>query len=169
MRHCRQPLTERRHFLAGLGAAGLLSALAACSRASGAPGSGESQAEPLAPKAPLLAPAALSARLADVQSGKIAVLQVGPKYLWGKSHIPGSRWIGEAGEGDGLAALQAALEALPIETEVVAYCGCCPVSHCPNLGPARRALAGRTKASFLDLPTNFRTDWIDKGFPVERG
>jgi thiosulfate/3-mercaptopyruvate sulfurtransferase len=55
------------------------------------------------------------------------------------------------------------------DVEVVAYCGCCPFTHCPNLHPARHLLAARGKASFLDLPTNFRTDWIDKGFPVEAG
>jgi hypothetical protein len=113
-------------------------------------------------------PADLNARLEEVRSGRIVVLHVGPQYLWGKGHIPGSRWVGEAGTEGGLAALEAALKAIPPDIEVVAYCGCCPFSHCPNIQPARQALAGRAKASFLDLPTNLRTDWIEKGFAVER-
>jgi thiosulfate/3-mercaptopyruvate sulfurtransferase len=153
---------RRRTFLTALGALGVAT-LAACSRSSG-----DTTASQESPTSPLLPPADLNARLADVRTGKIAVLHVGPEYLWGKGHIPGSRWVGEAGTDDGLASLQAALKATPPDTEVVAYCGCCPFTHCPNVWPARRALAGRAKASFLDLPTNLKTDWIAKGFAVDK-
>ncbi len=160
----------RRGFLTALGAfaaLGAFGALAACDRNSGGGvtvgGSAESK------KAPLLAAADLNGRLADVKAGKIAVLHVGPQILWQRERVPGSRWVGEAGKGEGLAAFEAAVKALPAELEVVAYCGCCAVEDCPNLRPARRALAERAKGSVLDLPTNFRTDWIDKGFAVERG
>lgn len=117
--------------------------------------------------ATLMPASALNARLADVHAGKIAVLQVGPRYLWEKNHVPGSRWVGEAGTDDGLAALEAALKAIAPDTEVVAYCGCCPVDHCPNVRAARQALGAHAKASFLDLPTSFRVDWMQVGFPVE--
>lgn len=166
MRHAtspRDPLTGRRTLLAALGALGVAT-VAACSRNQ----QGTSQDVPPALGAPLMPPADLSARLAEVRAGRIVVLHVGPQYLWGKGHIPGSRWVGEAGTDDGLAAFEAALKAIPPDIEVVAYCGCCPFSHCPNIRPAREALAGRAKASFLDLPTNLRTDWIEKGFAVER-
>lgn len=160
------PLSGRRGFLGALGALGLA---AACSRNKEV-GASAQESPPGAPTptTPLLAPADLNARLADVRAGKIAVLHVGPEYLWSKGHVPGSRWVGEAGTDEGLASLQAALEALPPDTEVVAYCGCCPFSHCPNIHPARAALARRAKASFLNLPTNLRADWIEKGFAVER-
>jgi thiosulfate/3-mercaptopyruvate sulfurtransferase len=170
MRHlaCRAPRTGRRTFLTALGALGVAT-VAACSRVSdGTASSQESPPAPPSPTAPLLPPADLNARLAEVKAGKVVVLHVGPQYLWGKSHIPGSRWVGEAGTDDGLAALQTALMSIPADTEIVAYCGCCPFSHCPNIQPTRQALAGRAKDSFLDLPTNLRTDWIEKGFPVER-
>jgi len=163
------PLTGRRGFLGALGALGVAVTVAACSRnQEGSASTRESPPDPPTPTTPLLSPADLNARLADVRAGKIAVLHVGPEYLWSKGHVPGSRWVGEAGTAEGLASLQAALKALPPETEVVAYCGCCPFSHCPNIHPARGALAGRAKASFLDLPTNLRTDWIAKGFAVEK-
>ncbi len=161
-------MTGRRTFLTTLGALGV-AVVTACNRTSeGTASSEESAPVPPTPSAPLMPPANLNARLAEVRSGRVTVLHVGPQYLWGKGHIPGSRWVGEAGTDDGLAALQDALKTIPPDVEVVAYCGCCPFSHCPNIHPARRVLAGRPKASFLDLPTNLRTDWIERGFPIEK-
>jgi len=151
--------------MAAVGGLGL-TAIAACRRDSEAEGS--SATKSATPPAPLMPPAELNARLADVRSGRIAVLQVGPEYLWQKGHVPGSRWVGEAGTDAGIAALEHALKTIPAEVEIVAYCGCCPISHCPNIHPARRALAGRANATFLDLPTNLRTDWTDKGLPIEK-
>src|SRR5208283_4183417 len=145
MRHpttLRDPSTGRRTFLTALGALGVAATVAACSRASGdTTSSAESPPSPPTPTTPLMPPADLNARLADVRAGKVVVLHVGPEYLWGKGHIPGSRWVGEAGTNEGLASLQAALKAIPPDTEIVAYCGCCPFSHCPNIHPARAALA----------------------------
>lgn len=158
----------RRGFLTAFGALGLGSLLLACDRnpgGSGVPAGGAAESK----KAPLLPPSDLNGRLADVKAGKIAVLHVGPQILWKRERVPGSRWVGEAGKSEGLAAFEAAVKALPADVEVVAYCGCCPTEDCPNVRPARRALAERAKGSVLDLPTNFRTDWIDKGFAVERG
>lgn len=118
---------------------------------------------------PLLAPAALAARLDDVKSGKVAVLYVGPDLLFDLGHVPGARNVGPAGDEDGARALSAALAGVPEETEIVLYCGCCPVANCPNVRPASAALRklGRANAHVLDLPTKFATDWVDKGFPVE--
>jgi hypothetical protein len=159
----------RRGFLTAFGALGLGTALIACDRSAGGGGGGAAGGPAETKKAPLLPPSDLNGRLADVKAGKIAVLHVGPQVLWKRERVPGSRWVGEAGKSEGLAAFEAALKALPAEVEVVAYCGCCPTEDCPNVRPARRALAERAKGSVLDLPTNLRTDWIDKGFAVERG
>ncbi len=119
--------------------------------------------------APLLPPADLAARLSDIKAGKIAVLHIGPKLLFQRERIPGSRWVGETGTSEGLAALEAAVNAIPAEVEVVAYCGCCPVANCPNVFPARQALGKRARATVLDLPSNFRTDWAKKGYAIEQG
>jgi hypothetical protein len=151
--------------LGALGALGALVGLAACEKDPGATVGAAADGK----QAPLLPPADLNGRLADVKAGKIAVFQVGPQILWKRERVPGSKWIGEAGKSEGLAALDAAVKALPADVEVVAYCGCCPTEDCPNVRPARRLLGGRAKASVLDLPTNFRTDWSDKGFTVEKG
>ncbi len=118
---------------------------------------------------PLLAPAALAARMDDVKQGKVAVLYVGPEVLFQLGHVPGARYIGPAGEDEGLKALERALAALPPDAEAVLYCGCCPVADCPNVRPASALIAklGRPRTYLLDLPTRFSTDWIEKGYPVE--
>ncbi len=122
------------------------------------------------PIGPLLAPAALAARLGEVKAGKIAVLYVGPDELFGRGHVPGARKVAPLDSDDGRKALADALAKVPAETEIVLYCGCCPVKSCPNVRPASAALRalGRPNARVLDLPTRFATDWTDKGHPVER-
>lgn len=146
----------RRNFIFGAIA---LSYAAACR-------SGAASSETIGP---LLAPAALAARLDDVKAGKIAVLYVGPDLLFDLGHVPGARNVGAAGDEEGARAIAAALAALPADTEIVLYCGCCPVASCPNVRPASAALRklGRANAHVLDLPTKFATDWVDKGYPVE--
>lgn len=117
-----------------------------------------------------MAPAALAGRLADVAAGKIAVLYVGPDELFGRGHVPGAKNIGAVSSSEGKKALDKALAETPADTEIVVYCGCCPVRNCPNVRPASRAIraSGRKNAHVLDLPTRFTTDWSDKGYKVER-
>lgn len=119
---------------------------------------------------PYLSPSALAARLDDVAAGKIAVFYVGPDMLFDRGHVPGARKIGPIDDEAGRRALDAALATVPAETEIVLYCGCCPVRNCPNVRPASavvRAL-GRPNAYVLDLPTDFKTDWAGKGHPTSR-
>ena len=120
---------------------------------------------------PYMAPAVLAGRLADVKSGKVQLLHVGPEAVFHRGRIPGARWIGEAGEADGYAALIDAMKKAPADSEIVLYCGCCAVRDCPNVRPASRALreAGHPKTFVLDLPTNFKTDWENKGYETLRG
>ncbi len=150
----------RREFLAGL----LSGLLAAACRSKGDAAAAEETI------GPLLAPAALAARLDDVKAGKIAVLYVGPDTLFGRGHVPGARKVGAVDSDEGRRALLDALAKIPAETEVVLYCGCCPVRSCPNVRPASATLRslGRANARVLDLPTRFATDWTEKGYPVER-
>lgn len=147
------PSVPRRTFLV---CATSIAVLAACGKRAGAIG-------------PLLPPSALAARIDEVKSGKIAVLYVGPDLLFDLGHIPGARNIGPAESQEGARALSKALAEIPSHVEVVLYCGCCPVSSCPNVRPASAALKarGRSRAYVLDLPTRFADDWADKGYPVE--
>ena len=150
----------RRSFI-GLGAS--VVALAACK----APGA--SSAEPDEP-GPLMAPATLAGKLDGVKTGKLLVLQVGPKALFSKSHIPGAQWIGEGSSESGYQAFAERLAKTPADVEIVAYCGCCAVADCPNIRPASRAIreSKRANAWVLDLPVNYATNWEKKGFPTER-
>lgn len=118
---------------------------------------------------PLLSAATLAARIDDVRSGKVAVFYVGPEALFGRGHIPGARPLLSLDSEDGRKKLNEALAAVPVETEIVLYCGCCPVRNCPNVRPASAAVRalGRANAYVLDLPTRFSADWSAKGYPVD--
>ena len=63
-----------------------------------------------------------------------------------------------------------AAEKLPRDRELVIYCGCCPWDRCPNIKPAIELLhsLGFTTVKAMYSPTNFKTDWIDQGYPVEQ-
>ena len=166
------PLVRRRDFVTG---ATLSLAFAAACRPRSEESTSESTSQTTPKSAdamgPWLAAATLAARLDDVKAGKVAVLYMGPDTLFAQGHVPGARKVGEAGTDEGLRALSAELARIPPETEIVLYCGCCPVRSCPNVRPASAALRalGRANAHVLDLPTRFATDWANKGYPVERG
>jgi len=121
----------------------------------------------IAADVPLIQPADLASQLA----AKPAIYYVGPNVLYRNKHIPGSIFAGMAARADGLDGLKAAVAKLPRDQQVVIYCGCCPWSHCPNIKPAMALLQqmGFTKAKALYLPTDFKFDWIDKGYPLEAG
>lgn len=150
---------RRRALLLGALSVGAGAGLLAC-REGGAP----------APRAPMMAPATLAARIDDVKSGKIAVFYVGPRALFGRGRVPGAKALAEVDSEEGLEKLRSAIKSTTEGTEIVVYCGCCPVRNCPNVRPAGEAVSalGRKNVFVLDLPTRFSTDWADKGYPVER-
>lgn len=156
-----QSMLPRREFIAGLF---FSAAIAGCRSKDNASGAASESIGPLLP------PSALAARVDEIKAGKIAVLYVGPDALFGRGHVPGARQIGSVSSDEGRRALSEAIAKVPAETEIVLYCGCCPVESCPNVRPASAVLRtlGRANARVLDLPTRFATDWADKGYPVER-
>ena len=115
---------------------------------------------------PLIQPKDLAAQLA---SAKPIVLQVGPNVLYRSKHIPGAIYGGFAATPQGLEALKTVAAKLPHDRDIVIYCGCCPWDHCPNVRPAIDALKqmGVTRVKVMYVPTNFKVDWIDHGYPVE--
>jgi len=98
-----------------------------------------------------------------VQSGKDlpVIISVGPGAT-----IPHSIDAGMA--KDNPDTLKNRLEAMPKDTKIVIYCGCCPFEHCPNIRPAIAVLKDMkfTNYHLLNLPHNIKADWIDKGYPV---
>jgi rhodanese-related sulfurtransferase len=118
----------------------------------------------------LIQPADLAVQLAAKGAGPV-IFQVGPNVLYRGKHIPGAIYAGPASRPEGLEALKLAAGKLPRDRQIVVYCGCCPWSHCPNVKPAVELLKqmGFTRVKAMFVENNFATDWIDKGYPIERG
>lgn len=114
----------------------------------------------------LLPPAQLAARL--TKGEKPLMIYVGPAYLWRVKHIPASVNAGMAGREEGIAGLKKILAGKAKDTEVIIYCGCCPMNVCPNIRPAIQAIKaeGFTKVRLLELPTRLDDDWVKKGYPA---
>jgi len=121
----------------------------------------------LAGNANLVEPQDLAAQLS--RGAHPAIFQVGPNVLYRSKHIPGAVYAGPGSKPEGLDLLKSAVEKLPRDRDLVIYCGCCPWDRCPNIQPALELLRkmGFTHARAMHVPTNFKTDWIDHGYPVE--
>jgi thiosulfate/3-mercaptopyruvate sulfurtransferase len=99
------------------------------------------------------------------------VLFVGFKRLYSAGHIKGAEYHGTAGSEEGLKEMTAWAAGLSRSTNLVIYCGCCPMDHCPNIRPAFKALQGLgfKNLRVLLLPQDFATDWAGKGLPFDKG
>jgi thiosulfate/3-mercaptopyruvate sulfurtransferase len=124
--------------------------------------------------------AAVAADLAVVQPQDLAaqlkaagarptVLYVGPNVLYRSKHIPGAIFSGPGNRPEGLELLKANVKFLPKDRDIVLYCGCCPWDHCPNIKPASDLLRqmGYSRVKVMYSPVSFKSDWIDRGYPVE--
>jgi hypothetical protein len=104
------------------------------------------------------------------KDGKRPIILATPfPVLYRSKRIPGAKWAGPGGKPEGIETLKKAVEGLPKDSDLVLYCGCCPMKQCPNMRPAFRALRelGFTKIRVLDIPTNMHTDWYTKNFPTD--
>jgi thiosulfate/3-mercaptopyruvate sulfurtransferase len=103
------------------------------------------------------------------KSGAPLVIQVGSRIFYQEDHIPGAVYAGPGSQPSGLKALETAVAAAPKDKFIVLYCGCCPWSRCPNVGPAFQHLhdLGYTNVKVLYLANNFGDDWVRKGYPRE--
>src|ERR1017187_4204258 len=121
------------------------------------------------PTAQLITPEALAKSLPSAH--KPLLLAVGPHSLYAQAHIPGSEYMGAGSSEAGQQKLRERVKALPHNTAIVIYCGCCPWDHCPNMRPAFQELKslGFTNVKALYIADNFGTDWVDKGYPVAKG
>jgi thiosulfate/3-mercaptopyruvate sulfurtransferase len=123
------------------------------------------------PASQTIQPADLARELAVKNETPPTVVYVGFHTLFAGGHISGASFHGSASAKQGLAELKKWAESLPRSVNLVIYCGCCPFDRCPNIRPAFTALnkMGFRRLRVLVLPTNFATDWIDKGFPIQKG
>jgi hypothetical protein len=101
---------------------------------------------------------------------KPVVVCTAPPSMYRMGHVPGAVLHGPASDPRAHGELTAWAQSLPRTSSVVIYCGCCPLAYCPNLRPAYNALKdmGFARLRVLVLPENFGTDWVDRGYPVER-
>ena len=119
----------------------------------------------------VIEPEQLVKSLSAAKGGKPLVLCVGFPVLYQGGHIVGAKFAGPAAKPEGIQALKRAVQGLPRDAQIVVYCGCCPWERCPNVRPAFSTLQdlGFTNVKVLSIPTNFREDWIARGFPIEKG
>ncbi len=117
----------------------------------------------------LLQPAELAKELADDKAEKPLIMYVGFANLYRAGHIPGAVFHGTAGSPEGLRALKSRAQKLPRKQRIVLYCGCCPWDRCPNIRPAHKAFRemGFEQIRVLHIPADLRTDWVQKGYPIE--
>jgi thiosulfate/3-mercaptopyruvate sulfurtransferase len=154
---------------AGLAVLALLFGFWQCPAQYVGPTSGPGSANSI-PQAQLIQPDALNHLLQTKGSDKPLVLQVGSHLLFAEAHIAGSEYAGPSSQPAGLQVLQNRVAALSKKQSIVLYCGCCPWNRCPNLGPAFNQLRelGFTNIKVLYIADNLGTNWVDKGYPVER-
>jgi thiosulfate/3-mercaptopyruvate sulfurtransferase len=119
----------------------------------------------------MVQPAQLVAELQQSGEAHPMVIYVGFKTLYAGAHIPGAVYHGPGSTEQGISELKKYAARLGKNSDVVLYCGCCPLEKCPNLRPAFRALKemGISRLRVLILPNNFNADWVQKGYPVRRG
>jgi thiosulfate/3-mercaptopyruvate sulfurtransferase len=121
-------------------------------------------------KAQTVQAADLAKELGNPQTAP-TVLFVGFKRLYSAGHIKGAEYHGTAGSEEGLKEMTSWAAGLSRSTNLVIYCGCCPMNRCPNIRPAFKALQelGFKHLRVLLLPQDFATDWAGKGLPFDKG
>ena len=117
-----------------------------------------------------ISPADFAKELQKKRVSAPTIIYVGVRTLYSGAHIPGAVFHGPGSTEQGLADLKKYAATLPKGSNVVIYCGCCPLDRCPNLRPAFTALSemGFTHLRVLILPTSFAADWVEKGYPIEK-
>ena len=112
----------------------------------------------------LMQPADLANLINSSSSDKPIIFSIGVGAV-----IKGSIDIGPAREKANLEKFKKELSKLPLNSNIVIYCGCCPFIHCPNIRPAFQLLNEMkfTRHKLLNLAINIKTDWISKGYPVQ--
>jgi len=120
------------------------------------------------PSTALIQPQQLDSILREKSSARPLILQVGSRLMFDQAHIPGAEYAGPGSQPSGLDLLRSRVANLNRAAPIVIYCGCCPWTHCPNMGAAYALLRkmGFTQVKALFIADNFGTDWVNKGYPV---
>jgi len=122
--------------------------------------------------AQVIEPADLAKELANAKApDKPIVVCVGFRTYFMGAHVPGAVLRGPTNLPQGIDDLKKWAQDIPRSANLVVYCGCCPLSGCPNIKPAFTALRdmGFKRLRVLPVPNSFAVDWVEKGYPVEKG
>jgi thiosulfate/3-mercaptopyruvate sulfurtransferase len=123
-------------------------------------------------KAQAVEPADLVKELSATNSAeKPVVVCVGFHIYFKNAHVPGAVFHGPALTPQNLDELKKWAQKIPRTANLIIYCGCCPLAGCPNLRPGFLALRdmGFRHLRVLPVPNSFAVDWVEKGYPVEKG
>ena len=116
-------------------------------------------------KKQLMEPADLNAMLTATNDSSLVIFNIGAV-----EDIKGASHIGAVNNATNLEAFKKQVTNISKSTQIVIYCGCCPFTKCPNIQPAFLTLKnmGFTNIKVLNLPINLKTNWIAKGYPLEK-
>ncbi len=103
-------------------------------------------------------------------AGEVYIYHVGFNNHYAKGHVKGALYARPASKEEGLQKLESSIKDLPLDKEIILYCGCCDWIDCPNIRPAFETVnkMGFKNVKVLYLPDNFTVDWMNKGLPVEK-
>jgi len=115
-------------------------------------------------KEQLLEPNTLVSILNNPKAKKPIILNVGPTEL-----IKSAKSMGICSTQEGIEQFKNYVDKLPLNQDLVIYCGCCKLATCPNIKKTMLylQLRGYTNYKLLDLPTSLEVDWIKKGYPMD--
>lgn len=114
-------------------------------------------------KSQLVEPQELAAIISSSELKEYAIFNIGAV-----EDIKGAKHIGPVSKAQNLEDFKTELKRLSKKTRVIIYCGCCPFTKCPNVGPAfiTAQKLGFANVKILDLPVNLKTNWTAKGYPL---
>jgi hypothetical protein len=113
----------------------------------------------------LMEPEELASMIKNPKAEKPLILNIGVV-----DDIKGAKNIGPVSNPENQEKLKKAVIHLSKDVSLVFYCGCCPFNKCPNIRPAFKLISemGFKHAYLLNLATNIKVDWINKGFPLDK-
>ena len=122
------------------------------------------------PESAILEPADLAKTLRSSEKKPVVICVAFP-VLYRNKHIAGAVFAGPGNKPEGIEALRKAVAGLAKDSDLVLYCGCCPMAKCPNIRPSYQLLKemGFTRVRVLRIPENMAVDWYGKDYPSEPG
>ncbi|MBY0424386.1 MAG: rhodanese-like domain-containing protein [Cytophagales bacterium] len=112
----------------------------------------------------IIQPEALVKILNDPKAAKPVIINTGTMR-----NIKTAVKYGPVSDTKGMAQFKEEVAKLNKDKEVIIYCGCCKMDHCPNIEPAFNHLnsSGFKKIKLLYLKDDLVFDWVNKGYPMD--